>query len=277
MKGRIGVDDPRQREWTEWRDSRLASVRAVPGNLALVAYQPVTASGEPVEGIDGATVRRAEERAGVLLAASSDLGVTVDGIPVAGEVFVGRTGPITPNFIRYGRIWMDVFSLDGSEYELRIYDEGADKLADFAGIEVYDFDPAAILAGRFEAFESIDQVAWEFTRAVDTGHTKKVPGVIVVEVDGAERRLSAFLDGETLVLVFADGTTGAESYAPGRFLAVPSPSSDGQVIVDFNRAFVPPCGFSDFYSCPVPPAQNRLDILVRAGEKRVLWSRPRLQ
>lgn len=271
----LNVDDPRLQEWNEWRESRMASVRAVPGNLALVAYQPVTASAAPVDGIPGATVRRDVGRAGVVLSASRDLGVTVDGVPAVGEVFVGRTGPTTPNFIHHGRLWMDVFSLDGTDYELRVYDESARNLADFEGIEVYDFDPDARSTGWFEAFDSVDQVPWEFTRPADTGHTKKIPGTIVVDVGGAERRLSAFLDGEDLVLVYADGTTGVESYAPGRFIRMPVPAGNGQVVVEFNRAFIPPCGFSDFYSCPIPPGQNRLDIPIRAGEKRVLWKRPR--
>jgi uncharacterized protein (DUF1684 family) len=270
----MNVADSRELEWNAWRESRQAGVRAVPGNLALVAYQPVATSPAPVAGIEGATVRRDEDRAGILLSAAADVGVNVDGVLVDGEVFVARAMPAAPIFIRHGQLWMDAFSLDGTDYELRVYDEGAANLAEFKDIEAYDFDPAASFVGRFEAFEAIDQVAWEFTRAVDTGHRKKVPGTIIVEIAGVERRLSAFLDGDDLVLVFADGTTG-ESYAPGRFLPVLPPSSDGEVTIDFNRAFIPPCGFSDFYSCPVPPLQNRLDTPIRAGEKRVLWRRPR--
>lgn len=269
------MDDPRRKEWDEWRASRMAAVRAVPGNLALVAYQPVAASAAPVYGISGATVRRAQGRAGVLLTASPDLGITVDSVPVDGEVFVGRTEPNTPNFIHYGRLWIDVFSLDDTDYELRIYDERAENLANFEDIEVYEFDPEARFTGWFESFGSVEQVPWDFTRIADSGHTKKVPGTIVAEIGGAERHLSVFLDGEDLVLVFADGTTGVESYAPGRFLRMPAPTSDGQVVVDFNWAFIPPCGFSDSYSCPMPHAQNRLDTPIRAGEKRVLWKRPR--
>ena len=203
------MGDTKELEWNLWRESRLAGVRAVPGNLALVAYQPVTASDAPVEGISGATVRRDGERAGVVLTASADVGVTVEGVVVDGEVFVPRAMPEAPVFIHHGRLWMDAFSLDGTDYELRVYDEGADNLAQFDDIEVYDYDPEAVFAGRFEAFESVDQVPWEFTRDVDTGHRKKVSGNIVVDIEGAERRLSAFLDGESLVLVFADVTTGA--------------------------------------------------------------------
>lgn len=271
----MAVNDSRQQKWQAWCDARAAGARAVPGNLALVAYQPVGTSAVPVKHIDGAMVRRAGDRAGVYISADAELGVTVGGVSVAGESFVPRAMPVDPVFIRHGRRWMDAFSLDGSDYELRIYDEDAPNLADFDGIEVYDYDPRVALSGRLEAFEAIDKVAWEFTRDEDSGHTKKVPGTVVVEVGGVVRRLSAFLDGDNLVLVFADGTTGVESYAPGRFLSLPPPAEDGSIEVDFNLAFIPPCGFSDFYSCPIPPPQNRLDVPIRAGEQRVRWRTPR--
>lgn len=73
------------------------------------------------------------------------------------------------------------------------------------------------------------------------------------------------------MLVFADGTTGDETYAPGRFLRLPDPSPDGEIEVDFNYAIVPPCGFSDYYSCPIPPPQNRIVVPVTAGEKKAIW------
>lgn len=269
------MDDAERQDWLSWCTARAKGVQGVPGNLALTSYQPVTTTPTPVECIPGATVRREPGREGVVVAASPDLGVTVDGALVAGESPVGRSSADAPNLIHWDRYWIDVFSLDGTDHELRIYDEKADNLANFDGIEVYEYDPDARFTGRFDAFDSVDRVAWEFTRAADTGHTKKVSGTIVADIGGRERRLSAFLDGSDLVLVFADATTGVESYAPGRFLRMPAPGSDGSVVLDFNRAIVPPCGFSDFYSCPMPPAQNRLDVPIRAGEKGVLWKRPR--
>ncbi|MEI2775114.1 MAG: DUF1684 domain-containing protein [Tetrasphaera sp.] len=106
----------------------------------------------------------------------------------------------------------------------------------------------------------------------DSGHAKSVPGRLCVDVGGAAYDMTIFADGDSLVLVFADATTGAESYAPGRFLRMDPPGRDGVLTVDFNLAFVPPCGFSDFYSCPIPAPQNRLPLPIRAGEQRVRWA-----
>lgn len=262
-------------EWQRWRDERLQALVGVPGNLALVAYQGVGVDDESVEFMPGITARREGDDQGVIINAAADVGALIDGVAVPGEAFLARLRPEGTPLLRVGRYWADAFSLDGADFELRIYDEQADNLDNFAGIDCYDYDPRLVVPGRFAQFESTSKVAWAFTRSTDTGHTKQVPGELVVTLDGTDYALQAFLDGPALVLVFADATTGAESYAPGRFLRMPRPANDEAIDVDFNRTFIPPCGFSDFYSCPIPPATNRLPLPIRAGEKRVVWKRPR--
>lgn len=262
-------------EWQQWRDARSRGLLSVPGNLALVAYQGVDADAAEVEFLPGVTVRREPGTPGVLVSAPPGACVLLDGQPIDGEAFVGRLRPDGTPLLHAGRYWIDAFSLDGSDYELRIYDEQAANLTNFDGILYYDYEPALVVQGEFRAYESTDAVAWEFTRSSDTGHTKQVPGAFIVTLDGERHEMLAFLDGNELVLVFADATTGAESYAPGRFLRVPKPHDSDDLVVDFNRTFIPPCGFSDFYSCPIPPATNRLPVPIRGGEKRVAWKHPR--
>ena len=88
------------------------------------------------------------------------------------------------------------------------------------------------------------------------------------EKDGGEWRLDAIEespDSEDLFIMFADATSGRETYGAGRFMYVPKPT-DGRVTLDFNKAYSPPCAFNDFATCPLPPHQNRLDLRVAAGE-----------
>jgi uncharacterized protein (DUF1684 family) len=70
--------------------------------------------------------------------------------------------------------------------------------------------------------------------------------------------------------VFADRTTGDATKPPSRFLIVPLPApsvlSAGRVTLDFNRAFLPPCAFSDHFNCPLPPAGHRFELAITAGE-----------
>ncbi|MFP5374776.1 MAG: DUF1684 domain-containing protein, partial [Gammaproteobacteria bacterium] len=91
---------------------------------------------------------------------------------------------------------------------------------------------------------------------------------VVFERDGAEYRIEALDDGsQELFLIFADRTSGHGSYPAGRYLYTPRPGADGRMTVDFNRAYNPPCAFTAFATCPLPPPENRLDLSIEAGEK----------
>jgi uncharacterized protein (DUF1684 family) len=255
-----------------WRELRREQVSGPAGNIALVDYQRVGEAPEQVRGLP-ATVHRVPGEDGVRVRPLGDLQlVTASGAEaVVAETFVPRLAPDGLPLLRAGSITADVFSLDGQGYELRIYDAQAPALADFDGIETAEYDAAWRVPAVFEAHDSVQQVPWGFTRESDTGHTKAVPGTVRAEIGGASYAFSVFADGPALVLVFADATTGVDSYAPGRFLRLDAVADGARLTLDFNRAIVPPCGFSDYYSCPIPPAENRIAVAVRAGELRARW------
>src|SRR5690606_31298825 len=99
------------------------------------------------------------------------------------------------------------------------------------------------------------------------------PGAVEFERDGASYRLEALDDGSGgLFLVMADRTSGHDSYGAGRYLYAPKPGADGKVALDFNRAYNPPCAFTAYATCPLPPPENRLDLAVTAGEKKYAQS-----
>jgi uncharacterized protein len=101
-----------------------------------------------------------------------------------------------------------------------------------------------------------------------------VPGLVHFCLGGSDYAVTPLLDEGSLLLVFADGTTGTRSRPPSRFLLVEPPGDglgqNGPVVLDFNRAFLPPCAFSDEFNCPLPPAHHRLAEEVAAGET---WAR----
>ncbi len=70
-----------------------------------------------------------------------------------------------------------------------------------------------------------------------------------------------------LFLIYADRTSGHGSYGAGRYLDAPKPDASGRVVLDFNRGYNPPCAFTAFATCPLPPPENRLDLAIAAGEK----------
>ncbi|WP_243728506.1 DUF1684 domain-containing protein [Microbacterium sp. BK668] len=166
----------------------------------------------------------------------------------------------------------------------RIWRQDSPAQQAFEGIEYYDYDPSWILEGRFELVDEERVIPFEHIK--DAGATRGLPvsGDLVFEVDGTEYRLNAFDTdhGGTwkLQLVFGDRTNGVESYGAGRFLFLEHPGADRAlapgdsipITIDFNRAIVPPCGFSNQMNCPLPPLQNRLPFALRAGEKRVRYA-----
>ena len=259
-----------------WRAARLEQVAGPAGNIALVDYQPVGTAAQQIRGFD-ATVRRNPGEPGVWIVPGRDglLRRTAEGdapLAAGSETFLALRGGDGFPLLIDDRRTIDAFSLDGSDIELRIYDADAPGFARFAGIDVCAYDDAWVLSGIFRAHDEVQHVPWGFTRQTDTGHAKAVPGVIEVTVAGESHAFTVFADHGALVLVFADGTTGTDSYAPGRFLKMDAAETGAGVTLDFNFAIVPPCGFSDFYSCPLPPPENRVTAPIRAGEMRALWS-----
>ena len=98
-----------------------------------------------------------------------------------------------------------------------------------------------------------------------------LPGQLVFKLEGKTCRVSATGEpGDALFLVFADPTNGESTYPAGRFLVIAPPDSNGLYTVDFNRAYNPPCCFTPYATCPLPPPENRLPVPVTAGEKT--WS-----
>lgn len=158
-----------------------------------------------------------------------------------------------------------------AEHGLRVWDADAPAIRAFDRIDTYEYDPAWVLEGHFTPVAGDRRVSFEHIR--DNGGTRDlvVPGDIRLELDGHEYTLAAFDDGGTLLLVFGDETNGSETYGSGRFLFVQLRDDEGSVLLDFNRAFVPPCGFSAQYNCPLPPASNRFPLSIRAGEKNVVF------
>ena len=96
------------------------------------------------------------------------------------------------------------------------------------------------------------------------------PGELVFKVGGREHRLAAFGDSASrnFFVIFWDSTARSVTYQAGRYLSVPAPGPDGWTVIDFNRAYNPPCVFSPFSVCALPPRGNYLRLAVTAGEKR---------
>ncbi|GAA3919068.1 DUF1684 domain-containing protein [Microbacterium invictum] len=222
-------------EHTRWQLGRRAAVTAPTGNLSLVETR--------------------------WTGAPADLAAVQADVPGTATVTTIQRRDISAGTVEHG---------------IRVWDAAAPALASFDRIDTYAYDPAWVIEAQFVPVAGDRTVPFEHIR--DNGGTRDlvVPGDIVFTLDGRDYRLAAFDDGGKLLLVFGDETNGAETYGSGRFLFVQR-ADDGEfgaagtVVLDFNRAFVPPCGFSAQYNCPLPPAANRFPLPIRAGEKNVVF------
>ncbi|MDT5185143.1 MAG: uncharacterized protein QOI29_3301 [Mycobacterium sp.] len=150
---------------------------------------------------------------------------------------------------------------------LRVHDPKSPHLKAYHGIPAYRPSERWRVAGTFTPYEKPQTVT---TGAVVEGleHHHNAVGVIDFELAGGAQRLVAFArqDG-ALHALFTDATSGVTTYPACRSLSIDGPDADGAVTLDFNRASNLPCSFTDYATCPVAPAENRLAIAVEAGEK----------
>jgi len=195
-------------------------------------------------------------------AAQSD--VTIDGAP-ARRVRLVPDNEGEPTVIRHGDLSFYVI-MRGS-YALRVKDRRAPTLLAFDGVENYPTDPGWRFEARFIPAEPGQTI--EITNVLGQTESMAVGGTVEFERDGRTYRLLGVLEKgvSSLWFLFADRTNGRETYGAGRFLYSNGVPENDRVVVDFNKAYNPPCAFNDYSTCPLPPLQNRLDLAVTAGEK----------
>jgi uncharacterized protein (DUF1684 family) len=154
----------------------------------------------------------------------------------------------------------------GERLGVRVRDPESPARAQFAGLKCFPYDPAWRIEARFEpsAFVRVLRVA----DIIGGTQEYPCPGTIVFNHAGKEHRLDVVEEeGEQdYFVIFHDETAGVSTYASGRFLYVSRPDASGKMVIDFNRAYTPPCGFTAFATCPLPPHQNWLPFAVPAGE-----------
>ncbi len=156
----------------------------------------------------------------------------------------------------------------GERYGIRLKDSESGRLKNFRGIESYPIDPRWRLEARFEPYDSLRIIS--VPTVLGTVTDAESPGALVFEIDGRTCRLDPVgePDDEQFFIIFADETNGSETYGAGRFLYVDNPGPEGKTVIDFNKAYNPPCAFTPYATCPLPPAQNVLPVRITAGEKK---------
>ena len=148
---------------------------------------------------------------------------------------------------------------------VRLRDLESEQLKTFQGIERYPVEYSWKLPAKFEPAKEGETI--DITNVLGQTTAEKLAGTLVFDVDGKEQRLAATGEGAKLFVVFGDATNGKETYGAGRFIYVDKPDSTNVAVIDFNKAYNPPCAFTEFATCPLPAKQNVLAVAITAGEK----------
>jgi uncharacterized protein (DUF1684 family) len=153
----------------------------------------------------------------------------------------------------------------GQEFLVRVKDNNSQLRRDFSGLKWFPIDQSWKITAKFTPYPTPKTIQFDSQNGVK--QPMRSPGFVTFTRDGKDYRLEPVLEGRQLFFIFRDATSNKSTYGAARFLYA-EPAKGGTVILDFNEAVNPPCAFTAFATCPLPPPENRLTLAVTAGEKK---------
>ena len=205
------------------------------------------------------------------LAGGSVTFTAADGVPVSSAGAPVRTQPLDVRggdrtALASGDLRLFLIRRE-YRFGIRMRDLKSRMRQEFKGLTYFPTEPRDRVAATFTAYPQprtipIPNVLGQTPQMVS-------PGVVTFTIDGKPQRLEPVYETDEkkdLFLIFSDLTKQDTTYPAGRFLHTPLPT-DGKVTIDFNLAYNPPCAFTDFATCPLPPKQNQMAVRIEAGEK----------
>ena len=199
----------------------------------------------------------------VRMVTTPDAGITVDGVPVQ-DVRLFHPDSTSVVFARKGWFRWNVIRRE-NRLGIRLRNLDSTFIAGFKPPTRFEANPDLKFQARFIPYGPGHTIM--VSNVLGQTTPQPSPGRIHFTVRNTEFAFDALEGGKELFIVFGDSTTGHETYSGGRFLYTPLPDQDGFVELDFNKAINPPCVFTPFATCPLPPSQNVLHVAIRAGEK----------
>jgi uncharacterized protein (DUF1684 family) len=273
------------REMEQWRDQRRAELTSNSGWLTLIGLYWLKEGQNTVGmGLDNDIVlpsphfilnlkKELPPRLGSFLFTN---GVVRFETPLAKTFFVDDKPLSSVEFRNDAQdnptvMWFDSVSFQiikrGDKLGLRVKDSQNPDRLNFKGTEFYSPDLNWRIDAQFEPYNPPKPMP--ITNVLGMESSESSPGAVKFDVDGKEYRIDAITEkGERhLFMIVSDKTSGKDTYPAGRYLYVDPPDASGHIVIDFNKAFSPPCAFTKFATCPLPPKQNRLPFAIEAGEK----------
>jgi uncharacterized protein (DUF1684 family) len=199
----------------------------------------------------------------VIMKVNDGVEVLFNGKPVKEMVLIGD-GKTDMTVFQCGSIKWNLIVRD-TLYGIRFRDLESEAVKKFKGIERFPVNEDWKVSADFEAYNPPKKIS--VPNVLGQIDEEPSPGAIVFTKENQTYRLEAVDAGDRLWFIFSDGTSGEETYGGGRFLYTDKADSTGKVIVDFNKAYNPPCVITKYATCPLPPRENYIKLRITAGEK----------
>ena len=274
--------DPYMLEIEAWRAQRLEGLTSPTGWLSLVGLEWLKPGISTIgsAGDNDIIIASAPEHLGklewndktVTVTLNPGSTATIDGESIAAAPLLDDSHE-KPTTVEFGSTRFYLIDRAGGKKGLRIKDTQASTRTGFLGLDNYPIDPSWRIEAKWVAFDPPHIL--EIPNVLGTIDSMKVPGKAMFEHNGQSFELIPVLetdDATELFYIIADKTSGKETYGAGRFFYSEMPK-DGEVVLDFNKAYNPPCAFTPFATCPLAPPENRLGVAVTAGEKKYRGSK----
>ena len=168
-----------------------------------------------------------------------------------------------PDVLKFGNVTLTVIER-GGKTGVRLRDPDAETRRDFTGCKWFPASAAWRIDAKWVAYPKAKTIA--ITNILGMTDQEPSPGYAEFSLQGKQVRLEPVVEDGELFFMFKDATSAKSTYGAGRFLYADMPKGD-KVEIDFNKAHNPPCAFTAFATCPLPPRQNILPIAIEAGEK----------
>lgn len=268
-------DDAYRAEIEQWRQTREAALTSDDGWLTVVGlfwlrHGTNTVGADPVSDI--ALPRNSAPAAvGVFdlhdglvsFQAGANVTVTVNGAATTSATLKPDSSG-SADILRLNDLTMFVIER-GGRYAIRLKDKNSEMRKTFTGIKYYPPKHEYRVRAKFVPYNPPKMIT--VPNILGQVEQEPSPGYVVFTLNRRELRLDPVTEGNSLFFIFNDLTSGKETYPPGRFLNTEMPKN-GEVILDFNKAYNPPCAFTPYATCPLPPDENKLPIAIEAGELR---------
>jgi len=235
--------------WLRNGENRIGSDRsndiilpaAVPGHIGSVQYNNGVATFRAARGVP----------------------VSCNGKQVTLRTLVPDIREDEADFLQIGDLTM-VLLERADRHLIRVWDKHSQTRKNFTGFKQFPVNEDYCITAAYTSYD--EPKVLRIQDVIEIYHEVPYQGYVTFEIEGQECRLEATGGEDYLFFSFKDKTSEDTTYVGGRYLVAELPK-DGKVVIDFNTAYNPPCAYTDFATCPLPPAQNHLDIRIEAGEK----------